>query len=153
MDFLCLLGSSGLAGSDGPYRLVSDDDVLHILSAEVVEDILNLCGANVEMLAGLSFLEVLTYAEDDLERVGKCKFGLFNEFLVGLTIILATLGVSENGIGSTSGSNHCGADFAGVCSLLLVCAVLCRKSDYAALYYICNRNEVGCRSCDDELDI
>ena len=102
MNLLSLLCSCGLACSDSPYRLVSDNDILHVLSSEVLEDIDSLSLANSEMLVCLSLLEVLTHAEDNFQTCCKSKFGLFNKLLVSLTIILAALRVAENSVFATN---------------------------------------------------
>ena len=76
MDFLSLLGGSGLSGTDGPNRLVSDDDLGHVLSGEVIEDILDLSGNDIEMLPGLSLLKILTNAKDHTKTGGEGPVGL-----------------------------------------------------------------------------
>ena len=91
VDFLCLLCGSGLAGTDGPYRLISDNDVLHILGGEVVKNSLGLVGNNVEVLAGLALLKVLTYAKDNLKACCKGELGLLYELGIGLAVILTAL--------------------------------------------------------------
>ena len=91
MDFLSLLSGSGLSGTDSPNRLVSHDDILHVLGAEIVEHVLDLACAHVEVLACLPLLEVLTYAEDYAKTCLKSELGLHDELLVGLTVVLATL--------------------------------------------------------------
>ena len=106
VDFLGLLSGSGLACADGPYRLVSHNDLGYFLSGEVVEDVLGLLGNDLEVLSGLSLLKVLTYAEDHAETCGESELGLLDELLIGLTIVLPSLGVSEDGPLAAYGSKH-----------------------------------------------
>ena len=101
VDFLCLVSGSGLAGSDGPYRLVSDYHLGHILGAEVAQDVPGLCTYDIEVLACLTLLEVLTYAEYDLKTCLESESGLIDELLISLAILLATLGVAEYGVLAT----------------------------------------------------
>ena len=54
------------------------------------------------MLSCLPLLEVLTYAEDDVKTICKRELGLLDELGVGLTVVLATLGVSENCVLATN---------------------------------------------------
>ena len=97
MNLLGLLGCGGLAGSDGPYGFVCHDNLLHILCGEVVEHVLHLGGAYVEVLAGLPLVEVLTDAENHAESASKGQLHLLDELPVGLSVILAALGMSEYG--------------------------------------------------------
>ena len=150
MDFLGLLGGSGLSGTDGPYGLVGDDDVLHVLGGEVCENVDGLGFDHFEVLAGFALLEALAHAEDYAEAVVECEPGLVYELGVGLAVVLTALGVSEDGVLGTGGSHHSGGNLSGVGALLLVCAVLCGKAYGSALDDLCHRYEVGCRGGDDE---
>ena len=102
MDFLSLLCCCSLACSDSPNRLVSDNDLSHFLCRKTEEHILDLRCNNLEMLSGLSLLEVLTYAEDNAETVCKSKLDLLYESSVCLTVVLSSLRVAEDSIFATS---------------------------------------------------
>ena len=77
------------------------------------------------MLACLSLVKILTYAVDYIETVCKSELDLLNENGVSLTVILPSLGMSEDGVLTACGSEHCRRYLSGVCTLLLVSAVLC----------------------------
>ena len=58
------------------------------------------------MLACLALLEVLAYAEYDLESCRKGELCLLDELLVSLTVILAALGMAEYGVFTAGGLEH-----------------------------------------------
>ena len=91
MDLLSLPGGSGLACTDGPNRLVSHDDLGHILGCEVVEDVLDLLGNDIEVLSGLSLLKVLTNAKDHTKTGSESELCLLDELLVSLAVVLPSL--------------------------------------------------------------
>src|SRR5574344_191433 len=97
MYLLSLLGCSGLSGTDGPYRLIGNDDLLHIFCCKVIEDILDLRCAYLEMLAGFPFRKILSDAENDAKSACKGKLDFLYKLLISFTIILTALRVSEDG--------------------------------------------------------
>ena len=61
--------------------------------------------------------------------------------------------MTEDGVLAAHGCEHCSRNLSCVSTLLLVCAVLGRKSNRSALYYLSNRIEVGERGCNDKFDV
>ena len=61
--------------------------------------------------------------------------------------------MTEDGVLTAHGCEHCSRNLSCVSTLLLVCAVLGRKSNRSALYYLSNRIEVGERGCNDKFDV
>ena len=153
MDLFRLRGGRGLAGADGPDGLVGDHHVLHIFGGEVVQDGLRLLGHDVEVLAGLALIEALAHAEDDLQARFEGEFGLDDELLVGLAIVLAALGMAEDGILATQGGEHVHGDFAGVGALHVVGAVLRGEGHLGALQGLGHGGEVGERRSHDEFNV
>ena len=152
VDLLGLGRRGGLAGADGPDGLIGDDDLLHVLGGEVLEDGLGLGGANGEVLAGLALVEVLADAEDDAETRLEGEFHFLDELLVGLAVVLATLGVAEDGPLAADGLQHVDGDFAGVGALGVVGAVLGGELHLGALELLAAGEQVGERRGDDEAD-
>ena len=72
---LSLLSCGGLSGTDGPDGLVGDNDLSHVLSGELEQDVLDLAGDDLEVLSGLSLIKVLsdhgTYKYATAERAEK----------------------------------------------------------------------------------
>ena len=152
VDLFGLGRSGGLAGADGPDGLVGDDDLLHILGAEVGEDGLGLVFDDLEVLAGFALVKVLSDAEDDAEFGGEGEFDFLDELLVGLAVVLAALGVAEDGPLAADGLEHVDGDFAGVGALGVVGAVLGGKLDFGAFEGLAAAAEVGEGRGDDEAD-
>ena len=153
MDLLCLLCRGGLAGTDGPYRLIGDDDIGHILGRELVEDVHNLFLDDIEMPSFFPLGQVLAYAEDHLETCSKSKLHLLDELLIGLTIILPSLGMTEDGVGTTYGSKHISRNLTCVGTLGVVCAVLGGEDDLGTLQDFGYGCQMGERRSDYQLDV
>ena len=96
MDLLCLVCSGSFAGTDGPYRFVSNDQFAELLRSQVEDNLLDLLTNYIEVFASLTLLEVLTYAVDRGQIVGISLSHLFVQGLAGLTVILTTLAVAQN---------------------------------------------------------
>ena len=120
--------------------------------AEVVEDVLDLGGAHVEVLAGLTLVEVLADAEDDAETGLEGELGLLDQLLVGLAVVLTALGVAQDGPLAADGLQHVHGDLAGVGAALVVGAVLGGELHLGALELLAAAAEVGERRGDDEAD-
>ena len=69
MDFLSLLGSGGLTGTDGPDGLVGDDNLTEVFLREVENTSLKFCLYHFVLFAGFALSQTLTNAEDDLQVV------------------------------------------------------------------------------------
>ena len=152
VDLLGLGRRGGLAGADGPDGLVGDDDLLHVLSGEVLEDGLGLGGADGEVLAGLALVEVLADAEDDTETRLEGELHFLDELLVGLAVVLTALGVAEDGPLAADCLQHVDGDFAGVGALGVVGAVLGGELHLGAFEGLAAAAEVGEGRGDDEAD-
>lgn len=103
-----LLRSGGDTGTDGPHGFVGNDDVLPVLLLEDVDAGLDLGLADLHGSTGLSVLQELADAEDDLEAVleGDLRMatttttylGLLGNELVGLGGDgVASLAVADEG--------------------------------------------------------
>ena len=105
------------------------------------------------MLAGLALVEVLTHTEDDLQARFQGELGLHDELLVGLPVVLAALGVTEDGVLAAEGGEHVHGDFTGVGTLLMVGAVLGGQGHLGAFQSLRHGGEVGERRRHDEFNI
>ena len=105
------------------------------------------------MLAGLALFQVFTHAEDDFQTGLQGQFGFHDQFLVGLAIVLAALGVAENGVLAADGSEHAYGHLAGVGAFLMIGAVLGAELDLGALQDIGHAGQMGERRSHDEFDI
>ena len=68
----------------------------HLLSCHTVKTDVDLVSENLLKTAALSLLECLTHAEVDVHSVGKGEQDLLVDELVGLSVVLASLAVSED---------------------------------------------------------
>ncbi len=105
------------------------------------------------MLASLALFQVLTYAEDDLKTGGQGQLGLHDQLLIGLTIILTTLGVTQDGVLATQGGEHVHGHFTGVGTFLVVCAVLGAQLHLGTLEDLCHRGQVGERRSNYQFNV
>ena len=149
MDFLSLLSGSGLAGTDSPDGLVGDDDVLELLNGQVEYATLELSLANLVLLVGLTLFEALSDAEDHLQSVLECKKHLLLQDFGSLTIVAATLRVTENHILCSGALHHFGRNLTRVGTFLLVGAVLGSESDDILIEELGDRSQMDKRSADD----
>ena len=115
---LSLVGGSGLAGADGPYRLVCDYDFGEILGRKT-EQSLYLTFHHIVVASVLALLKNLSHAEYGPESVLECKLCLGEKELVVFSEILAALAVAEYNIFRTGGFYHCSADLTGVCAFVV----------------------------------
>ena len=102
------------------------------------------------MLACLPLLEVLTHAEDHSQTCLKGELGLDNELLIGLTVVLAALGVSEDHPLAAYCGKHISRHLSGVSTLHVVGAVLGGKLNPASSEGLVNAAEMGKRRSHDE---
>ncbi len=105
------------------------------------------------MTAGFTLLEVFTHAEDHLQAGGQGEFRLLDQFLVGLTVILTTLGVTQDGVGAAHGGKHVHAHFTRVGALLMIGAVLGGQGHLGALQDLGYAGQMGKRRSHDQLHI
>ena len=95
MDLLRLLGGCDLAGSDGPDRLVCNNDLAPV--TDLLGDSAELAGDDLDGLAGFSLLERLSAAEYDAESTVKGGLGLGCDERVALLEDDTALAVAEDG--------------------------------------------------------
>jgi hypothetical protein len=129
VDLLSLLCGCSLTGTDSPNWLISDNEVSKLLLSKVVNYLLNLSLANSEVVTSLALLEALAYAVDWGKTVSISLSHLLVKSLRGLTIVLATLRVTENNILATKSCNHRSCNLTGVSTLSLSSAILRTYSD------------------------
>ena len=143
MDFLGLLGGSGLARSDSPYGLIGHDDVLELFGGEVEENVLYLLLHHIEMLASLPLFEILAYAEDDAQTACEGEPDLHDQLFIGFAVILTALGMTEDCPFAANALEHVYGDLSGVGALFVVGAVLCGKFYPGALYSLGHGGQMG----------
>lgn len=119
VDVLGLLGSGGLAGPDSPDGLVGNDSAAGPLLGDELGDGLELSTDDLLHLAGLTLLEGLTDAEDDLQAGLEGSLCLFGNHFVRLAEVGAALGVAEDhpgnlGVGQLGGGNLTGEGTGGL---------------------------------------
>ena len=102
---------------------------------------------------GLALVEVLAHAEDDLQAGLEGELRLDDELLVGLSVVLAALGVAEDGVLAAQGGEHVHGDFAGVGALLVIGAVLGGEGHLGALQDVGDASEVRERRGHDEFNV
>ena len=95
MGVLSDSGGSGLAGADGPDRLVSDDDVGPGSDGSL--DGIELSLEDIISVTGLTLLESLTDAKNCLKASSLSTLDLLGYDLIGLLVELSTLGVTNEG--------------------------------------------------------
>ena len=110
MSVLCDSWGGGLTGADSPDGLVSDDNRAPVGDGGL--DSIKLLLEDVICLIGLSLLESLTNAKDDLKVGGLGAGDLLGDSLVSLTEQLSTLGVTNKGPLKTKVDNLVGTDLA-----------------------------------------
>ena len=110
MSVLCDSWGGGLTGADSPDGLISDDNRAPVGDGGL--DSIELLLEDVICLIGLSLLESLTNAKDDLKVGGLGAGDLLGDSLVSLTEQLSTLGVTNKGPLKTKVDNLVGADLA-----------------------------------------
>ena len=79
-SLVCLLRGSGKAGTDCPYGLVCDNNVLKLVSANACKVELGLKSNNLVGNTGESLLLNLTEAKDNLKASCKSKYFPFSKF-------------------------------------------------------------------------
>ena len=105
------------------------------------------------LLVSLTLSERLTDTEDNLQTVSESEVNLLLENLWSLVIVLTTLWVTEDNVLCTCWLNHLSRNLTCVSARSLVCAVLSRELDAAALDNVSNACEVDEWSTDDNLTV
>lgn len=102
VHLLRLLGRGDLAGTDGPDRLVGNDDFGPVAGADLGLEGIQLLGDNRNSRAGLALLERLTAAPDDADAVVDRELGLGGDGLVRLAQDRPPLTVAQNSPGDAA---------------------------------------------------
>ena len=97
-DFLSLLVCSCLACADSPDRLISDCDLAELVSRDILESANDLTLDPVECLACFTLCKRLTAADDRSYAVLEESESLLVDCLVGLSIVLTSLGVADDAV-------------------------------------------------------
>ena len=142
--FLCLLGSSYLASTDSPDRLVCDDSSCCLCSSYVQECDLDLLTDEVDGNTLLSLRQSLTTADDGSNAMLESLENLLIHGLVGLCKVLSSLGVSDDHILHACIIQHCGRNLAGESTLLLEIHILRTNHDIGTLCCLHSGNDVDC---------
>lgn len=96
MRVLGLLRGRDFSGSDGPDGLVGNHDELPVLLINELGNSGELPSNNFGSLSGLSLVEVLSYAEDDIDSDFESSSGLDSDQLIRLVEDGPALRVSKN---------------------------------------------------------
>ena len=147
VHLLRLIVGGSLAGSDSPYGFVGKHELREFGGRQAEESVLYLRLYDVEIRAVFTLLEHFADAEYRSEIVVERKSHLFLEGFGGFTIILATLRVAENHVGSSGRGYHRRAHLTGVSSALVVGAVFCTESELGVDHFI-DRSQMGERHTD-----
>ena len=110
MDLLGLLGGGSLPGTDGPDRLIGQNNLAPV--GHVVRDGLQLPETHFGGLASLSLLQLLPDARDHIEAGADGKGDLLTNELVGLAEHVPALGVAKNNPITSAILDHSRADLA-----------------------------------------
>ena len=108
--------------------------------------------ADFEMLAGFPLVEVFTHAEDDTKSGTEGELHFLDQLLIGLAIVLTTLGVAEDGPLAADRLEHVDGHFAGVGSLHMVGTVLGGKLHLGALKLLAAAAKMRKRRSNDQSD-
>src|SRR5699024_8646474 len=127
--FVGLLGSSGLAGADGPHGLVSDDDPFQLFLRNTAESDLGLHGNQLAGDALLALLQSLAHAEDHGHAGIQSGTDTLLHGDIGFAEVLAALAVADDDDLHAHGGEHLSRDLAGVGAALLPVAVLSADLD------------------------
>ena len=147
--FVSLLCSSGFAGADGPYRLVSDDHVFQFLFGNAHQSNFGLHRADLLGDAHLALLQQLANAQDHFQTCIQSSSYAFVHGNVGLAKVLTALGVADYNILYAHLSQHLSRDLAGECAGNSPVAVLCANFDVGAAGQLQSRLQIGVGNTDD----
>ncbi len=139
------------AGSDGPDRLVGDDDRGRFGGCDPRQNTARLAHQHFVGFAGFAFGQHFSYAYDRHQLVSQRGLQFLVDQLIGLGEILPALGVAEDDMRGTDGLQHHGRDLAGIGALIGKMHVLRADGDAGAGgcgYHHGDRREGG---ADDDL--
>ncbi len=148
-----LFGGRVAAGSDGPHRLVGNDEAGNLIAGHAVEPDLDLTIEDLERLIAFAFLERLTDADDWRQLGAERGDGPPIHELVGIVEEPAALGVPDDHVLRARLAHHCGADLAGERALLLPVQVLSRHPNVRVASGFGDGMQRGERRRDDDLDV
>ena len=153
MDFLSLLRSGGLSGTDSPDGFVGNHNLAKLLGSEVEQTVGYLSLHHIELAAGLALLQHLAAAHDRLDAIFQQLVHLAGYNLVGLMIIGAALAVSHNAVVNIHRLQHGGRHFAGVGAALLVAHILCTDHKVRVVAIVRNHLQIGEWRADNHLSV
>ena len=96
MDGDGLLGRGCAARADRPYRLIGDQNMVHVLTLQSRQSITNLPHHDGLSEAGLTISETLADAEERTQAVAKRRLYFLIRPLVLLAEVLTTLGMTDD---------------------------------------------------------
>ena len=91
MDLFSLLTGSGLARSNGPDRLIGNDDFAEFVSRQIEHAAFQFSLYHFVLLVGLALLQCFSDAEYHFQVILKSKHYFLLEYLRSLVIVFATL--------------------------------------------------------------
>ena len=124
VHLVSLIRRSGLAGADGPYRLISDDHILQLFLADALQSDLGLHADHLKGDTLLTLLQHLTNAKDHFQPIVQGSAHTLVHGLVGLAKILAALTVADDHIGHAHGLQHGSGHLSSESTFLCPMAVL-----------------------------
>ena len=152
MDLLGLGWRRDLASADGPDWLVGDDDVLPLSWLEQSSQGLELGLDDLVNAAGLTLLEGLADAEDDLHPELQSLRGLASRVGVGLAHLSAALRVADDDALDAGVQEQLSGDLAGPGAWGLEVAVLGSNVDVAAFQELAQSDQLQGSRGDEDLD-
>ena len=120
-----LLRRGGLAGADGPHRLIGDDALAQLLGGHTGQRGLDLQGDQLHGDAQLPLLQRLAHADDGVQTGLQCGQHLAVYGEVRLAEVLPALGVADDDVLHAQILQHVGGDLTSVGAGLLKEHVLC----------------------------
>jgi hypothetical protein len=150
MSVLSDLWGGGLAGSNSPNWLVSDDDLRPVLAH--LSDGIELSIIDILGLSRLSFSEELTNASEDGETCINGKLGLLGNVFVGLSVEGSSLGVTSEGVLDSHILGHGNGEFSGVSTITCQRQVL-ESNTHVILQDGLNGGDVKGRWGDNDLNL
>ena len=123
-DLLRLFAGGGVAGADGPERLVCNDAGRRLLRRHASESCSHLIGDIFVGQSVLALLQALSDADNRGNAVGQQNLGLFIDHEIVLAVVAAALAVADDAVLHAEIRQLRGGNLAGVRALLVLRHVL-----------------------------
>ena len=151
MSLLCLVWSSDNTCSNGPDRLISNDNFAPILNFST--DCGELSSVHCISLSGLSFIKLLANASHNTEIVLEGYLDFAGNDLVGLAEDMASLAVAQDDPVETEIFDHLGACFSSIGTIAVERTILSRELDLRAGEGLLSCTEMDEGWCNNNLNL